>query len=125
MDYDPDGIAIMYTYEYGSIALAHEGDEITTPNIISIGLSSEHISDSDELQQQQQGLMQLTGRDRRKAQKMLDHNQLAQGEEEVSWRRELQVMMMLDMKAELQILDSSPIGLLGLLMARLPRMEMW
>jgi meiotic recombination protein SPO11 len=47
-----------------------------------------------------QGLLKLTSRDRRIAFKMLEKDV------EVEWRRELQIMMMLNVKAEIQVLGN-------------------
>ena len=50
-------------------------------------------------------LLRLSVRDRKKAMKMLENNIVLEedGEEEL-WRRELQVMLMLSMKAEMELL---------------------
>lgn len=54
------------------------------------------------------GLMPLTKRDRRIAIKMLERDVV---DEEMEWRRELQAMLMLNLKAEIQILSSGVGGL--------------
>lgn len=51
------------------------------------------------------GLMKLTKRDRWKASKMLEHDSF-QYDVEQEWRRELQVMLMLSIKAEIQYLGN-------------------
>ena len=56
--------------------------------------------------------MALTGRDRKMAVRMLGGDVFAEGGE-AEWRRELQVMVMLDAKAEIQLLDRRPGGLEG------------
>ncbi|KAF2153554.1 DNA topoisomerase IV, alpha subunit [Myriangium duriaei CBS 260.36] len=109
-DFDPDGLAIFNTFKHGSNALEHEGPESAVPNATRLGLSSQHVKnyiDSIDCQ----ALMSLTKRDRRKAQLML---QRGTGTDE---RRELQVMLMLNFKAELQLLDNEEDGLAQILMS--------
>lgn len=50
------------------------------------------------------GLLPLTKRDRNIAKKMLDRQDIATGDQE--WRRELQLMLILKLKAEIQILGN-------------------
>ena len=57
----------------------------------------------------------MTDRDRKRARTLLDQEQLQEGGIEWSWRLDLQVMLMLDVKAELQILDAAHDGLENLL----------
>ncbi|GAM83873.1 hypothetical protein ANO11243_018630 [Dothideomycetidae sp. 11243] len=99
-DFDPDGIAIYNTFKSGSKALAYEGPEIVTPHMTRLGLGCADLARIIGTGRDQV-LMRLTKRDRRKAQLML-------GQEcgrDLVVRRELQVMLMLNVKAELQILD--------------------
>jgi meiotic recombination protein SPO11 len=105
MDFDPDGVAILFTYKHGSVSLAHEGMSLVTPNIRTIGLTRAQVVEMEDTHQQQ-GLILMTTRDRKKASKMLDHELLAEGGKEGAWRLELQVMLVISYKAELQILDS-------------------
>jgi meiotic recombination protein SPO11 len=105
VDFDPDGLAILSVYKDGSHALAHENAELRVPQIKWLGLRSEHMLFNTYASQ---GLLALTARDRRKAQKMLERS-------EDDLKRELQVMLMLNMKAELQILDAAPDGMTDLL----------
>jgi meiotic recombination protein SPO11 len=67
---------------------------------------------SDTATHADQGLLILTARDRKKARKMLGW-QVLQGDESI--RRDLQVMMMLNVKAELQLLDANEDGMITLL----------
>jgi meiotic recombination protein SPO11 len=60
-----------------------------------------------------QGLMKLTARDRTKAARMLEWNLCAEDGPEQEWRQELQTMLMLNIKAEMQILDELPSGLVS------------
>jgi len=98
VDFDPDGIGIMSTYKYGSAALAHESN-VAVPSIMWFGIRSRDIIQDQDTK----GLLKLTRRDREMASKMLQNTVFKQEEE---WRRELQVMLMLNMKAEIQILGS-------------------
>ncbi|WPH03730.1 meiosis-specific topoisomerase Spo11/meiotic recombination protein spo11 [Acrodontium crateriforme] len=114
MDFDPDGIAIMSTYREGSIALAHEGETLCVPQMKWLGLRSEHILLVQDTTHGSQGLLRLTDRDRKKAREMLQDYlaSSATGDEIAS---ELQRMLMLNVKAELQLLDAIPNGIERLL----------
>jgi meiotic recombination protein SPO11 len=101
MDFDPDGLAIMSTYKHGSVSLAHENDTLVAPRIEWLGISSDVIRYIHR--DKSQAWLRLTLRDRRKALNMLE-KAACQEEVEASWRRELQVMLMLNVKAEIQIL---------------------
>ena len=60
------------------------------------------------------GLLRLSGRDRKKAVKMLENSEwLKEGGVEGEWRRELQVMLMLNVKAEMEVLGERVGGLEG------------
>jgi len=107
MDWDPDGIAILSVYKYGSTNKAMEMEDLLTPRIQRIGLSRTDIDDREETRYEQ-GLIPLTGRDRRKARQLLDKSLYDEGGAENGWRTELQIMLMLNTKAELQILDEVP-----------------
>lgn len=125
VDFDPDGIAIMSTYKHGSYRLAHENvtskdaPALNLPQLRWLGVQSHQISrtpvtesdtDNDTIADVQ-GLMRLTTRDRMKALKMLEWDLCAEDGLEQAWRRELQTMLMLNVKAEMQILDELPGGL--------------
>lgn len=110
MDYDPDGMAILSTYKRGSSKLSHENESLTVPGMQWLGLRSKHII-NDDTTHQSQGLMPLTRRDRHKARKMLGQNWADGDGDDAGWRHELQVMLMLNLKAELQVLDALPEGL--------------
>lgn len=101
MDFDPDGLAIMSTYKHGSVSLAHENDTLVAQRIEWLGITSDVIRDIHR--DKSQAWLRLTLRDRRKALKMLEKPTCYE-EVEASWRRELQVMLMLNIKAEIQIL---------------------
>lgn len=116
MDYDPDGLAILSTYKHGSIKLNKERESLVVPELCWLGLRSSHISDEDQTHRSQ-GLMPLTKRDRNKARKMLEQNFMAKESEEAETRSQLQAMLVLNMKAELQILDAVPGALINLINA--------
>ena len=105
-DYDPDGIAIMSTYKYGSLRLSHE-NETRLPNLRWLGLKSKDVAQFAQWTQSDgAALMNLTLRDRNKAVSMLkSRRELQEQGEEPEWRRELQVMLMLGFKAEMEILE--------------------
>jgi meiotic recombination protein SPO11 len=114
MDFDPDGLDILSTYKHGSKALAHQSAELALPSIQWIGVNSSHIGQEDDLHQTQ-GLLKLSARDRRKATLMLEREQFAEGGAELEWRRELQIMLMLNVKAEIQLLEARAGGLVSCL----------
>ncbi|KAH7396225.1 Spo11/DNA topoisomerase VI subunit A [Pyrenochaeta sp. MPI-SDFR-AT-0127] len=128
MDLDPDGIAILATYQYGSYRLAHEAagvpnetPSLSLPNIHWLGVKSHHISrtpvdesDTDtNVMPELQGLMKLTVRDRTRAARMLEWDLCTEDGPEQGWRQELQMMLVLNIKAEMQILDELPCGLVS------------
>ena len=116
VDFDPDGIAILSTYKYGSTNLAHETSQLCLPQIQWLGLYSKHVL-SGKATHADQGLLTLTARDRKKARSMLGW-QVLEGDD--SLRRELHVMLMLNFKAELQLLDATSDGMSDLLQSSLP-----
>ena len=92
----------MSTYKHGSMALAHESLHLAVPAIRWLGVRSSDFATADDAQ----GLLKLSARDRRIAGKMLEKDLFEEEGEESEWRRELQVMLMLDVKAEIQILGN-------------------
>ncbi|KAI9807247.1 MAG: hypothetical protein M1825_005965 [Sarcosagium campestre] len=108
VDYDPHGISILSTYKYGSVALAHENHTLVVPSLQWTGVDSCDLGqrsrafedDSAEAQQ----VLPLTLRDRRLAVKLLAKGIFAENGPEPKWRREVQVMLMLNIKVEMQIM---------------------
>ena len=100
VDFDPDGIGIMSTYKHGSMSLAHEMN-LAVPSIRWLGIRS---CDFLNTEVDVQGKMNLTARDRNIALKMLAKS--ATEGRDADWRRELQTMLMLNVKAEIQILGN-------------------
>jgi meiotic recombination protein SPO11 len=112
MDFDPDGMSILSTYKYGSAALAHENAGLILPSMQWLGVKSSHIA-KQITHHQTQGLLRLSARDRRLAQRMLDREPFTEDGPEAEYRRELQVMLMLNIKAEIQLLEAGIGGLQG------------
>ena len=129
VDYDPDGLAILSTYKHGSYALAHEnslttsgsaeGQPLNLPQLRWVGVKSHHLktpvsTDNGYAERdvcQTQGLMKLTRRDRCKARRMLEWEVFAEDGIDIEWRSELQIMLMLNVKAEMQIFEERDGGL--------------
>ncbi|KAI9757520.1 MAG: hypothetical protein M4579_003433 [Chaenotheca gracillima] len=103
-DLDPDGIAIHSTYKYGSAALAHENEQLTVRNLRSIGLSNSDVYSIDAASEGR-GVLSLTVRDRRQARKMLERDIYSENGPEPGWRRELQIMLFTNVKAEIQVIN--------------------
>ncbi|POS82716.1 hypothetical protein EPUL_005034 [Erysiphe pulchra] len=97
MDFDPDGIGIMATYKYGSIKCPCKKSN-TVPFIEWLGIKSDVIP---QFQEATRGLQTLSARDRRLATKMLERFKV------LEWKEQLQIMLMLNFKAEIQILGGS------------------
>jgi meiotic recombination protein SPO11 len=119
VDFDPDGLSILSTYKHGSLALAHENANHRVPHLQWLGLRSTHLDAAMSDVHASQELMALTKRDRLMARRMLEREAFREcgGEEEdraassmTSPRTELQRMLVLNTKAELQVLDAIPGG---------------
>ncbi|KAH8796899.1 Spo11/DNA topoisomerase VI subunit A [Hyaloscypha sp. PMI_1271] len=101
VDFDPDGIGIMSTYKHGSMSLAHETN-LAVPWVRWLGVRScDFLNTENEIQ----GLLTLTARDRKIALKMLAKS-VAEEDRDDEWKGELQVMLMMNVKAEIQILGN-------------------
>ena len=103
MDFDPDGMAIMSTYKYGSWNLSHERSNMRIPKIRWLGLRCRELLNSNP-EEVSEGLLRLSTRDRKKAMRMLEKPLLNEDGAEQEWRRELQIMLVLGLKAEMEIL---------------------
>ena len=106
MDFDIDGTAIMFTYKYGSYKLSHENDKLRVPSMQWLGVKSEEIHNyiDSATDHNVEGLLRLSIRDRKKALKMLEKNAaFDENNGEQEWRREIQVMLTLNVKAEMEI----------------------
>ncbi|KAL4927789.1 putative meiosis-specific topoisomerase Spo11 [Aspergillus undulatus] len=113
VDGDPDGTAIMSTYKYGSMAHTCENARLNLPCLRWLGLRTSEViggigHDGDE------ALIPLSKRDRKKIVSMLGRSpMLAVDGSEMEWRTELQLMLMLNVKAEIEILHDRAGGLEG------------
>jgi len=102
VDFDPDGIGIMSTYKHGSMNLAHES-HLAVPSLQWLGVRScDFLQNENDIQ----GLLNLSARDRRIAVKMLEKGACETNYKDEDWRKELQVMLVLNVKAEIQILGN-------------------
>ncbi|KAJ5947511.1 hypothetical protein N7466_000526 [Penicillium verhagenii] len=112
VDGDPDGISVMSTYKYGSVAHAHENARLTLPGLKYLGIRvSDAVMDSGV---SQNVLLSLSSRDRRKIQCMLCNSPIwADNGPEPEWRVELQRMLMLNVKAEIETLYEQDGGIEG------------
>lgn len=111
----------MSNYKHGSISLAHEGAELNLPTLDWLGLTSADLP-KDESATGGSKLLRLTARDRRKALHMLRRDPFANGGE-LEWRNELQIMLMLNIKAEIQLMSDSDEGLVSWLEGKMMRMS--
>lgn len=112
-DFDPDGLAIMSTYKHGSFNLSHEDAGLNVPSIQWLGVRSRDVLAGNG-QDDYNGLLRLSARDRKKATDMLERSGVLQesGKEE-EWRRELQAMLMINVKAEMEVLAEREGGVKG------------
>ncbi|KAM5440249.1 endodeoxyribonuclease [Microsporum canis] len=122
VDSDPDGMAIMSTYKYGSMAQVHQNAYLNVPSIQWIGLyASEMIPTVDFLNGS--SLIPMSRRDRKKAEAMLNRNPcFAEDGPEPSWRKELQSLLVMNMKAEIEILYECDGGVEGWLDGKLSKL---
>ena len=94
----------MSTYKHGSFTLSHENAGLNTPSIQWLGIRAGDVL-SRTGQDDYHGLLTLSARDRKKAVDMLERMEpLQESGMEEEWRRELQVMLMLNVKAEMEVL---------------------
>ncbi|BGP32347.1 endodeoxyribonuclease [Rhodotorula toruloides] len=99
VDSDPHGLDILSTYRFGSAALSHDSANLAVPRLEWLGVKG---TEWDSLGVDRDELLSLSLHDRRKALAMLKREGLPD-----DWRRELQYMLHLGRKAEIQILASS------------------
>ncbi|KAL8840821.1 MAG: hypothetical protein Q9176_003668 [Flavoplaca citrina] len=101
-----------------NIRLAHENANLRCPTIRWLGVKSGDLdlrawktATSDDEGDGIQGLLRLSKRDRKKAVKMLGQEICEELGVERQWRRELQVMLMLNVKVEMEILSQRDGGI--------------
>jgi hypothetical protein len=119
-DFDPDGMGILSVYKYSSTSLEHEGENLLSGTMEWIGLKSSDLLPSS-LGGYDGDLLRLSQRDRKRAKGMLGRKPLNEGGLEPIWRREVQAMLFLNVKAEIQVLQSRQDGLSGWLLQALSR----
>lgn len=111
VDYDPDGVAIFSTYTSGSQSLGHE-ENATVPDLIWLGPQSQDVmalSRTTSPRNSAHKPLVLTRSDRRKATRLL--GRLAQAasdsQNDSIVRHELQMMLYLNIKSEIQMMDDN------------------
>ncbi|KAF3395892.1 Meiotic recombination protein rec12 [Penicillium rolfsii] len=123
VDGDPHGMSIMSTYKYGSIAHLHENARLSLPCLEWLGL---RVADAI-LASGSPGanpVLSLRPSDRRKILAMLRNNPAwSNNGPEPEWRAELQRMLMLNAKAEIEMLYDRDGGLEGWIDRKLFRQE--
>ncbi|KAL2825898.1 Spo11/DNA topoisomerase VI subunit A [Aspergillus cavernicola] len=103
VDGDPDGMSIMSTYKYGSMAHTRENNRLNLPCLRWLGLRMSDVVEGSQLGSDE-SLITLSKRDRRKIVSMLAKSPVwAVDGPELEWRVELQRMLMLNVKAEIEI----------------------
>ncbi|OOO11708.1 Spo11/DNA topoisomerase VI subunit A domain-containing protein [Aspergillus oryzae] len=113
VDNDPDGMAIMSIYKYGSMAHTNQNGRLNIPCLWWLGLRTSDVV-SGAPSNDDRALNRLTVRDRTKIVTMLSNNPVWAAEgPELEWRAELQQMLMLNLKAEIEILYDWDGGLEG------------
>jgi meiotic recombination protein SPO11 len=118
-DADPDGINIMQIYRQGSHSLPHER-AVDVPEMQWLGIRTDDVL-ADV--QDDEAVLKLTARDRRKAAAMLERlgGEAEAGGVDEQCKIELQKMLMLNIKAEIQILEDRCGGLQGWLERRIKK----
>ncbi|KAF7507604.1 hypothetical protein GJ744_010274 [Endocarpon pusillum] len=119
-DADPDGINIMQIYCQGSQSLPHE-TELNVPEMQWLGVRAADVLAEV---QNDESVLKLTSRDRKKAVAMLGRlNRESEAVVDEQCKIELQRILVLNVKAEIQLLEDRPGGLEGWLNGRI-RMQL-
>lgn len=101
----------MSTYKYGSLAHLHENARLSIPGLQWLGLKVSDAVMGSEVAGSD-ALLPLTARDRKKIVAMLRNSPvLAHNGPELEWRTELQRMLMMNVKAEIEMLYDRDGGL--------------
>ena len=103
VDFDPDGINILNTYRYGSARFSHLNHNLAVPRMQWIGVKSSDLFSA--LQFGAMGYLLLGQRERSKVLQMLEKAVFVEDGRELEWKEELQAMLMLNIKAEIQIMS--------------------
>ncbi|KAJ5381543.1 uncharacterized protein N7496_003971, partial [Penicillium cataractarum] len=123
VDGDPHGIAIMSTYKYGSIAHLHDNARLSLPGMEWLGLKVVDAILASESPGANE-VLSLTPSDRRKILAMLRNNPVWSNDgPEPEWRSELQRMLFLNVKAEIEMLYDRDGGLEAWIDRKLFRQE--
>ncbi|KAF8425556.1 Spo11/DNA topoisomerase VI subunit A [Tirmania nivea] len=104
VDHDPHGLNILSVYKFGSVALAHENHRLVVSQVKLLGIKNEdlELSQDECTQNNEHGILSLTGSDRRKAAQLLGKAYIWSQNE---WRSELQKMLFMNVKAEIQAMN--------------------
>ncbi|KAJ5317723.1 hypothetical protein N7508_002231 [Penicillium antarcticum] len=122
-DGDPHGMAILSTYKYGSAAHVHENARLILPRLQWLGVRVTDIIAVPDAPGYK-ALLSLTPQDRSKIVAMLRNSPVwASDGPALEWRVELQRMLMLNLKAEIEILYECVGGLEGWIDRRMFRQE--
>jgi meiotic recombination protein SPO11 len=113
VDFDPDGLAIYSTYKHGSISLAHENANLNVPLMELLGLQSNNLPaiPPREQRSEEEEMLRLSKRDRVKAEHLIENRINPEFSVDHELVKQLQVMLMLNVKAEIQILEAKEGGL--------------
>ncbi|KUL84945.1 hypothetical protein ZTR_07863 [Talaromyces verruculosus] len=117
VDGDCDGMAIMSTYKYGSMARAHASASLNASRLEWLGTRLEDViikQNRTEVEDEDSVMISLSNRDVKKIRSMLAKNPVFREDgPELEWRAELQTMMMLNTKVETEVLYGTEGGLEG------------
>lgn len=104
VDMDPHGVQIAATYRFGSVAMAWENHRLAVQGVEWVGVKSADLEQAVARARDGpvEGVARLTLRDRRKAEGMLVKSWMDAVPE---WRSELQMMLFLGVKAEIEIVS--------------------
>ncbi|BGP16475.1 hypothetical protein JCM10213_007919 [Rhodosporidiobolus nylandii] len=100
VDADPHGLEILSTYRFGSASLSFDAANLVVDRLEWLGVKG---TEWDTLGIDRDELLSLSKGDRAKAAKMLKREWLPE-----DWRRELEYMLHLGRKAEIQVLSTCP-----------------
>lgn len=111
VDNDPDGLGIMATYKYGSAARTGENHLMNLPGLKWLGVRTSDVAGGAGTEGED-GLMEMSKKNRKKAFDMLKNDPVfVERGHEPEWRAELQGMLQLNVKAEIQALSERDGGL--------------
>ena len=103
VDHDPHGFNILSVYKFGSIALAHENHRLVVHEMKLLGVKNVDLGPLlNENSEANAAILPLTSHDRKKVKHLLEKGYIWTQEE---WRCELQRMLFMNLKAELQAID--------------------